>query len=128
RAARHWQDDRVGPLMLLDTASLYFRAYYGVPDTLTAPDGTPVNAVRGLLGMIARLVRARHPGQLVACLDADWRPPLPGRGHPPPQGPPGPARWRRGRAARAGRAGAGDRGRARRHRGCDGGSARLRGR
>jgi 5'-3' exonuclease len=60
--------------MLLDTASLYFRAYYGVPDTLTAPDGTPVNAVRGLLDMIARLVRARHPGQLVACLDADWRP------------------------------------------------------
>jgi 5'-3' exonuclease len=60
--------------MLLDTASLYFRAYYGVPETLTAPDGTPVNAVRGLLDMIARLVRARHPGQLVACMDADWRP------------------------------------------------------
>src|SRR5207247_11162594 len=70
----HWQDDRMGPLMLLDTASLYFRAYYGVPETLTAPDGTPVNAVRGLLDMIARLVRARHPAQLVACLDADWRP------------------------------------------------------
>src|SRR5215469_7733912 len=60
--------------MLLDTASLYFRAYYGVPETLTAPDGTPVNAIRGLLDMIARLVRARHPAQLVACLDADWRP------------------------------------------------------
>jgi 5'-3' exonuclease len=60
--------------MLLDTASLYFRAFYGVPDTVTAPDGTPVNAVRGLLDMIARLVRARHPARLVACLDADWRP------------------------------------------------------
>src|SRR5438034_9253139 len=60
--------------MLLDTASLYFRAYYGVPETLTAPDGTPVNAIRGLLDMISRLVRARHPAQLVACLDADWRP------------------------------------------------------
>jgi len=65
---------RVGPLMLLDTASLYYRAFYGVPETLTAPDGTPVNAVRGLLDMIARLVRARPPGRLVACLDADWRP------------------------------------------------------
>jgi len=64
----------MGPLMLLDSASLYFRAFYGVPETLTAPDGTPVNAVRGLLDMIARLVRARHPGRLVACLDADWRP------------------------------------------------------
>lgn len=66
--------NRVGPLMLLDTASLYFRAFYGVPETLTAPDGTPVNAIRGLLDMIARLVRARHPARLVACLDADWRP------------------------------------------------------
>src|SRR5579883_476493 len=64
----------VAPLMLLDTASLYFRAFYGVPQTLTAPDGTPVNAVRGLLDTIARLVRARRPGALVACLDADWRP------------------------------------------------------
>ncbi len=60
--------------MLLDTASLYFRAFYGVPETLTAPDGTPVNAVRGLLDMITRLVRARHPARLVACMDADWRP------------------------------------------------------
>jgi 5'-3' exonuclease len=69
-----WQDGRMAPLMLLDSASLYYRAFYGVPDTMTAPDGTPVNAVRGLLDMIARLVRARHPGRLVACMDADWRP------------------------------------------------------
>src|SRR6516162_10485747 len=64
----------VGSLMLLDTASLYYRAFFGVPETVRAPDGTPVNAIRGLLDMTARLVRARHPGQLVACLDADWRP------------------------------------------------------
>ena len=63
------------PLMLLDSASLYYRAFYGIPETsMTAPDGTPVNAVRGLLDMIARLVRARRPGSLVACMDADWRP------------------------------------------------------
>jgi 5'-3' exonuclease len=73
-AGGSWQYDRVGPLMLLDTASAYFRAFYGVPETLTAPDGTPVNAVRGLLDMITRLVRARHPAQLAACLDVDWRP------------------------------------------------------
>jgi 5'-3' exonuclease len=64
----------VGPLMLLDTASLYYRAFYGVPDTVRAPDGTPVNAIRGLLDMTSRLVRARNPARLVACLDADWRP------------------------------------------------------
>jgi 5'-3' exonuclease len=60
--------------MLLDTASLYYRAFFGVPDTVRAPDGTPVNAVRGLLDTIARLVRGREPSRLVACLDADWRP------------------------------------------------------
>jgi len=60
--------------MLLDTASLYYRAFYGMPETVTAPDGTPVNAIRGLLDAIARLVREHRPARLVACLDADWRP------------------------------------------------------
>ncbi|HEX2894411.1 MAG TPA: 5'-3' exonuclease [Marmoricola sp.] len=61
-------------LMLLDTASLYFRAYYGVPDSITAPDGTPVNAVRGLLDFISRLVDEYHPTHLACCWDNDWRP------------------------------------------------------
>jgi len=60
--------------MLLDTPSLYFRAFYGVPDTMTAPDGTPVNAVRGLLDFIARLVGSHHPTRLIAAMDNDWRP------------------------------------------------------
>ncbi|GLI26897.1 5'-3' exonuclease [Agromyces rhizosphaerae] len=60
--------------MLLDTASLYFRAFYGLPDTLRAPDGTPVNAVRGLLEFIAKLVGDFEPTHLVACWDDDWRP------------------------------------------------------
>jgi 5'-3' exonuclease len=61
-------------LMLLDAASLYFRAFHGIPETIRAPDGTPVNAVRGFVDMTAQLVRTRRPGRLVACLDADWRP------------------------------------------------------
>jgi 5'-3' exonuclease len=60
--------------MLLDTASLYFRAYFGVPDSLRAPDGTSVNAVRGLLDFVTRLVTDHRPSHMVACLDADWRP------------------------------------------------------
>jgi 5'-3' exonuclease len=60
--------------MLLDTASLYFRAFFGVPDTLRAPDGTPVNAVKGMLDFVARLVSTYHPTDLVCCWDDDWRP------------------------------------------------------
>ena len=60
--------------MLLDSASLYYRAFFGVPDSLRSPDGQPVNAVRGLLEFITRLVHDHSPGELVACWDADWRP------------------------------------------------------
>ncbi|WP_433798579.1 5'-3' exonuclease [Actinomycetospora sp. CA-084318] len=63
-----------GPVLLLDSASLWFRAFYGVPSSLTADDGTPVNAIRGFCDMVARLVRARQPSAVVACLDRDWRP------------------------------------------------------
>jgi 5'-3' exonuclease len=61
-------------LMLLDTASLYFRAFYGVPDSIRRADGTPVNAVRGLLDMIARLTVDYEATELVACWDDNWRP------------------------------------------------------
>ncbi|QLQ11839.1 MAG: 5'-3' exonuclease [Nocardioidaceae bacterium] len=60
--------------MLLDTASLYFRAFYGVPDNFHAADGTPVNAVRGLLSFINTLVSEYRPTHLACCWDNDWRP------------------------------------------------------
>jgi 5'-3' exonuclease len=60
-------------LMLIDSASLYFRAFFGVPDA-RAPDGTPVNAVRGFLDFIATLVSRYEPAELVCCWDDDWRP------------------------------------------------------
>ncbi|MEO6501029.1 MAG: 5'-3' exonuclease, partial [Jatrophihabitantaceae bacterium] len=61
-------------VMLLDSASLYFRAFYGVPDTVTAPDGMPVNAVRGFTDMVTTLITRYQPTDFVACLDYDWRP------------------------------------------------------
>ncbi|MCX2732762.1 5'-3' exonuclease [Saccharopolyspora sp. NFXS83] len=60
--------------MLIDSAGLWFRSYYALPDSLTAPDGTPVNSVRGFCDMLAKLVGERRPTRLVACLDNDWRP------------------------------------------------------
>src|SRR5215210_3353335 len=60
--------------MLLDAASLYFRAFYGVPTSVTSPDGRPINAVRGFLDMTARLLTTHAPHRLIACWDDDWRP------------------------------------------------------
>ncbi|WP_307831770.1 5'-3' exonuclease [Prauserella cavernicola] len=62
------------PVALLDAASLYFRSFFALPDSMTAPDGTPVNAVRGFTDTVARIIVDRRPSRLVACLDADWRP------------------------------------------------------
>jgi 5'-3' exonuclease len=61
-------------LLLLDSASLYFRAFFGVPDQRTSTDEPPTNALRGFLDMIATLVNAHKPTHLVACWDDDWRP------------------------------------------------------
>ena len=61
-------------LMLLDSASLYFRAFFGVPDERSDPNAPQNNAIRGLLDMIASLVTAYRPTHLVACWDNDWRP------------------------------------------------------
>jgi 5'-3' exonuclease len=73
-----WEDSAVTQptqrRMLLDTASLYFRAFHAVPDTVKGPNGEPVNAVRGLLDIIARLVAEFEPTEIVACWDDDWRP------------------------------------------------------
>jgi 5'-3' exonuclease len=63
-----------GQLTLLDAPSLWYRAFHGVPESVTAPDGTPVNAVRGTLDLVARIARDTRPARLVACLDLDWRP------------------------------------------------------
>lgn len=60
--------------MLLDSASLYFRAFYGVPDRRAAPDAMPNNAIRGFVDMMATLVTEHSPTELVACWDNDWRP------------------------------------------------------
>jgi len=62
------------PVLLLDGASMWFRSYFGVPSSITAPDGRPVNAVRGFFDSIATLVTRQRPGRLVVCLDLDWRP------------------------------------------------------
>lgn len=61
-------------LLLLDSASLWYRAFYGLPQTMVSPTGQPVNAIRGFLDSIARMAVTYQPDRIVACLDGDWRP------------------------------------------------------
>jgi 5'-3' exonuclease len=62
------------PLLLLDGASMWFRSYFGVPSSITSPDGRPINAVRGFIDSMAVVITQQRPGRLVVCLDLDWRP------------------------------------------------------
>jgi len=60
--------------LLLDTASLWYRAYFGMPDTLVSPEGMPVHLIRGVTDMVARLITKYDPSEIAVCLDSDWRP------------------------------------------------------
>ena len=61
-------------LLLIDSASLWYRAYYGMPVSLLSPHGEPINAIKGFVDMTARLINHYKPNQVVLCLDGDWRP------------------------------------------------------
>jgi 5'-3' exonuclease len=60
--------------LFVDGSSLIFRAFHGVPRSVRSPDGRPVNAVRGFMDTLARLVSNRHPRCLAVASDEDWRP------------------------------------------------------
>ena len=60
--------------LLIDGSSMIFRAFYGVPASVRGPDGQPINAVRGFLDSLARLIVQRRPRQLAVASDEDWRP------------------------------------------------------
>ncbi len=61
-------------LLLIDSASLWYRAYYGMPDALVSPSGEPINAVKGFIDMTSRLINVYKPNRMALCLDGDWRP------------------------------------------------------
>src|SRR5436309_15828305 len=60
--------------LLVDASSLLYRAYFSTPDSVRAPDGSPINAAHGFLGMLARLVSDHDPARLACAVDEDWRP------------------------------------------------------
>ena len=61
-------------ILLLDTSSLVYRAFFALPTSITGPDDRPVNAVYGYLDMTTRLIQDRSPDVVVHVLDDDWRP------------------------------------------------------
>lgn len=60
--------------LYFDTATLYYRAFYAVPESIVAPDGTPSGAVRGFLDMVSAIVKQFPAKQVVFAWDDDWRP------------------------------------------------------
>jgi len=60
--------------LLVDGSSMIFRAFYGIPQTMRAPDGTLVNAVRGSMDNLARYITERRPRHVAVTTDEDWRP------------------------------------------------------
>ena len=60
--------------MLLDTSSLFYRAFFALPASITDSRGRQINALHGYLDMVARLLRERKPDELIHCLDDDWKP------------------------------------------------------
>jgi len=60
--------------LFFDTATLYYRAFFAVPESITAPDGTPSGAVRGFLDMVSAIAKQFPPNQVVFAWDDDWRP------------------------------------------------------
>ena len=63
-----------GLTLLVDASSLIYRALFSTPDSVVAPDGTPINAAHGFLGMLARLIGDRDPEFICCATDEDWRP------------------------------------------------------
>ncbi len=57
-------------LFLVDGFNLIFRAFYAIKQDMTAPDGTPVNAVFGTTRMILALLKKEDPEHFAVVLDA----------------------------------------------------------
>lgn len=60
--------------MLVDIATVYYRAYYSMPESLKAPDGRQINAVRGTLDALMHFVDTYEPEHLITAWDFAWRP------------------------------------------------------
>lgn len=61
-------------LLVVDLATIYYRAFYSLPETFVAPSGAVVNAVRGTMDALLHFSKQYQPANLITCWDFDWRP------------------------------------------------------
>jgi 5'-3' exonuclease len=59
------------PLLVVDTPSMLFRAFYALPDSIVGPDGKPVNALLGTANLVLREVEVHEPRAVVLCFGPD---------------------------------------------------------
>ena len=60
--------------LLIDAASLIYRAFFSTPDTVRSGDGRLMNAAYGFISMLARLIELHDPDFICCAADDDWRP------------------------------------------------------
>jgi DNA polymerase-1 len=58
-------------VLVVDTPSMLFRAFYALPKTIVGPDGSPVNALLGAANLIVREVEEHDPRAVVLCFGPD---------------------------------------------------------
>ena len=58
-----------GTLVLLDGHSLLFRAFFGMPISMTSPEGIHTNAVYGFLAILRKVMEEEKPDYLAAAFD-----------------------------------------------------------
>jgi 5'-3' exonuclease len=64
------------PLLIVDAPHLLYRGFFALPDTITGPDGQPVNALLGSVNQVLWCVERYEPRAVVMCFgqeSADYR-------------------------------------------------------
>jgi 5'-3' exonuclease len=56
-----------GPLLVADAPALLYRAFFALPDSITGPDGKPVNALLGSVNQVLWCVERYAPRAVVLC-------------------------------------------------------------
>jgi DNA polymerase-1 len=61
----------MAPLLVVDTPSMLFRAFYALPKSIVGNDGNPVNALLGTANLVLREVEIHEPRAVVLCFGPD---------------------------------------------------------